>query len=271
LLSNPKTATGLAILTPIVVISIFAPYITPFDPLETHLLNRFAGPGGKYLLGTDQMGRDLLSRVIVGGQTTLFLGVAASALSLSLGVPIGIVAGYKRERIDELLMRAMDVIMSIPTLLLGILILTVLPPNIWNVIFAVGIVYAPRVARVVRSATLSEVNNDYVNLARVRGESDVYIMFREILPNVMTPILVEGSMRVGYAILVGSSLSFLGLGTQPPAADWGYMVASARSYMFQTPWFLLWPSVALILTIFGINLLGDGLRDVLDVKNQEAG
>lgn len=155
---------------------------------------------------------------------------------------------------------------SLMALLLGILLLTLLPPSVFNVIIAVGIVYTPRIARVVRSGTLSVKREAFVKAAQSRGESDSYILFREILPNVMPPIIVEGSVRIGFAILIGASLSFLGLGAQPPYPDWGFMVSTAREHIYQTPWFLLWPSLALAVTILSINILGDGLRDVLDPK-----
>lgn len=261
---NPKAAAGITIVGIVFLLSLLGPFIVPYDPLQTDMANRFASPSLQHPFGTDEMGRDLLSRVIIGSRTTLFLGISASGLAMLLGVPIGIIAGYKRGTTDEILMRLMDMIMSLPTLLLGILILTVLPPNIWNLILAIGIVYTPRFARVIRSATLSESTKDYVKIARLRDESDTHIMFREVLPNVMSPILVEGSVRIGFAILVGSSLTFLGLGTQPPYPDWGFMVASSRNYMFQSMWYVLWPSFALLITIFGFNLLGDGLRDILD-------
>lgn len=266
LLSNRKSLFGLSVLIPIILISIFAPVLAPYDPNQTHMLHRYAGLGGKFILGTDHMGRDLLSRVLYGGRTTLLLGFGAVALALLMGVPIGLVAGYNGGRIDEAIMRIMDSIMSIPTLLLGILLLTLMPPSVFNVIIAVGIVYTPRIARVVRSATLSVKREAFVKAAQSRGESDLYILFREILPNVMPPIIVEGSVRIGFAILIGASLSFLGLGAQPPYPDWGFMVSTARAHIYQTPWFLLWPSLALAVTILSINILGDGLRDVLDPK-----
>lgn len=275
---NPKSRFGIFVLTPIVLASVFArpfdvagitvqPFsLAPHDPLQTDIANRYAPPGGTYLLGTDHVGRDILSRTLLGGRTSLLLGAGATLLALVMGVPIGMVAGYKGGRIDEALMRLMDSLMSIPTLLLGILILTVLPPSVWNVIIAVGIVYAPRISRVVRSATLSETTEEYVLAAEARGESDGYILFREIFPNITAPIVVEGSIRVGFAILIGTSLSFLGLGAQPPYPDWGFMIATARGHIYQTPWFLLWPSLALAATVLSINMLGDGLRDILDPK-----
>ena len=270
--TNPKIAIALSILIPIIVISALGETITPYDPLQTDPINRYAGPSVDHPFGTDNLGRDLLSRVIVGGRTSLTLGFGATALSLALGVPIGLISGYAKGRVDELLMRVMDIIMSIPVLLLGILLLVALPGGIVTLILAVGVVFAPRIARVTRSATLSISEEPYVLAAQARGESDIHILFREILPNATAPIVVEGSIRVGYAILIGTSLSFLGLGTGPPHPDWGFMIATARLHIYETPWYLLWPSIALSLTIVSTNLLGDGLRDVLDprtVENQQ--
>jgi len=266
LLTNRRIIVGLALLVPMVVLAILGDIAAPYDPATTHVADRFADPGGKYLLGTDHLGRDLLSRVILGGRTSLLLGFGAAGLGLVLGVPIGLLAGHAKGRTDEVLMRIMDIIMSTPTLLLGLLILVVLPSNIINVILAIGVVYAPRIARVTRSATLSVSEEEYVMAARARGESDVHILFREILPNVTGPIVVEGSVRVGYAIMIGTALSFLGLGAGPPNPDWGFMIATARQHIYQTPWFLIWPSLALLITVMGTNIIGDGLRDVLDPR-----
>jgi peptide/nickel transport system permease protein len=269
LLSNRRIAIGLVFLTPMIIMAILGEIIAPHNPTATNVQVRYDSPGGKFLLGTDHLGRDLLSRIIVGTRTTLFIGFGSVALSLVAGVPIGLMAGYAKGRTDELLMRLMDIIISIPTLLLGLLILAVLSSNVVNVVLAIGIVYTPRIARVTRSATLSVSEEPYVHAARARGESNTHILFREILPNVTSPIVVEGSVRVGYAIMIGTSLSFLGLGTGPPTPDWGFMIAQAREHIFQSAWFLVWPSLALLLTIMSTNLIGDGLRDVLDPR--EAG
>jgi peptide/nickel transport system permease protein len=268
LLTNRKVVVALMILVPIVVLSALGRTIAPYDPLATDPTQRFQGLGGEHLLGTDNLGRDLLSRTIVGGQKSLLLGFGAAAVSLAGGVPIGLFTGYVKGRADELLMRLMDIMMSIPVLLLGILMVVALGSSLVNVIIAVGIVFIPRIARVTRSATLSESQEPYVLAAKARGESTAHILFREILPNVTAPIVVEGSVRVGYAILIGTSLSFLGLGAGPPTPDWGFMISQARVYMYTSPWYILWPSIALVSTILSMNLLGDGLRDVLDPKTE---
>lgn len=267
-LSNRKVAVGLSILLPILIVSILGESITPHDPLETDVLNRLSGPSSTYLLGTDHLGRDLLSRVIMGGRTSLYLGFTAVGLALLGGVPIGLFAGYKKGLVDEVLMRLMDIIMTIPGLLLGILVLVTLGQAIENVIIVVGIIYIPRIARVVRSAVLSVSEEPYVKAAVARGESTTYILGREILPNVTAPIVVEGSIRIGYAMLLGTALSFLGLGSGPPFPDWGFMIATARSHMHTSPWFFIWPALALVLTIISTNLIGEGLRDVFDPETE---
>jgi ABC-type dipeptide/oligopeptide/nickel transport systems, permease components len=234
LLSNRRVVIGLVFLVPMFVMAVLGETIAPHDPTNTNVQMRYDSPGGKFLLGTDHLGRDLLSRIIVGARTTLLIGFGSIALALAGGVPIGLAAGYAKGRTDELLMRLMDIVISIPTLLLGLLILAVLSSNVINVTLAIGIVYAPRIARVTRSATLSASEESYVMAAQARGESNTHILFREILPNVTSPIVVEGSVRVGYAIMIGTSLSFLGLGTGPPTPDWGFMIAEARDHIFQT-------------------------------------
>ncbi|GGJ16951.1 ABC transporter permease [Halobellus salinus] len=271
-LTNPVAASGAFIVLSAILVSVFGPYLVT-DPTVTDPASRFAAPSfldpsSSFLLGADQYGRDILARVIVGGRSTILLGVSASALGLALGVPIGLLTGYLGGKVDEVVMRLMDALMSFPSLLLGLLILTTLSSSIWNAILAVGIAYFPRIARVVRSSTISVKNEEYVKAAEARGESTVSIIFREILPNVTSAIIVEGTIRVGFAMLVGSSLSFLGLGAQPPAPDWGYMVAQARVTVYQSPYFLLWPSLALAYTVTGFNLLGDGLRDILDPQTR---
>ncbi len=266
LVKNRNALAGLLIIVPVTVLTIFAPLVISQDPTATDPANAFAGPSTNAIMGTDHLGRDLFSRVVLGGRVSLFLGLSAVVLALSLGIPIGLAAGYKGGRFDEFIMRLMDVVMSFPTLILALMLLVALSSSLLNAILAVGVVYAPRLARVVRASTMSIKNEEFVKAAQVRGESDWYIMLREILPNILGPIAVEGSIRIGYAIIIGTSLSFLGLGAQPPTPDWGYMIATSRDYVYSTPWFLLWPSLMLGLTVLGFNLLGDGLSDMVDTE-----
>ncbi len=259
---------GFVILIPIITMSLFAPYVAPYDVTEQDVTNKFAEPSLDHPMGTDHLGRDTFSRVLAGGRTSLFLGLMATALGLLLGVPPALVAAYSGGRVDEVIMRGVDIMVSIPGLLFALLILTMLSSNIWNAIFAIAIVFAPRIARVVRGSALSVKNEEFIQAAKVRGESDTYIVFGEMLPNVLAPIIVEASIRVGFAILFGTSLSFLGLGTQPPNPDWGYMVAQSREHLWSSPWPLIAPSIVLVLTVVGFNALGDGLRDLLDPQTE---
>jgi peptide/nickel transport system permease protein len=264
--NNRNALLGLIILVPIVSLTVLSVHLPIHDPTATHVADRFADPSLQYLFGTDGYGRDLLARTLVGGRTSLFLGVSSVLFGLVFGVPVGLVAGYNSGNVDEVLMRAMDVLLSFPGLLLALLVLVALEGSIWTAILAIGIIFVPRIARVVRGSTLSVKNEEFVEAAQARGESDLYILFKVILPNVASPIIVEATIRVGFAILIGTAISFLGLGTQPPNADWGYMIAQARKVISQTPWFLFWPSLWLGLTVVGFNLLGDGLRDILNPK-----
>jgi peptide/nickel transport system permease protein len=239
-----------------------APY--PFD--ELHVADRLHGPSLAYLAGTDEYGRDVLSRTLYGGRLSLFLGVAATGIGLAAGVPLGLLAGYRRGLVDELLMRALDVVMSFPTLLLVLLIIAVTPPGLAKTAVAVGILFVPPIARVTRSVTLDLMTREFIVAARARGERLTYILRRELLPNVWPAIVVEGSLRVAFAILLGAVLSFLGFGVQPPAADWGLMINNSRDFVETAPWLALAPGVAMSLTVIAASVLGDGLREYLDPR-----
>lgn len=266
LLSTRKGFISVCFLALILVLSLAAPLIAPYDSTAIHVADKFAGPGGQYLLGTDDYGRDLLSRVLYGGRASITIGFVSTAFGLVFGVPIGIVSGYLGGRLDELMMRLMDTLLSIPSLLLVLLVVTVLGSGIVNTIPAIGVVFTPCIARITRSSTLSVKNEEYTTAAEARGESLYHIAFREILPSVSSPILVEASIRVGSGILIGTSLSSLGLGTQPPFPDWGHTISVSRSHLHSPIWFMLWPSLAPGFTIMGLNLIGDVLRDVMDSK-----
>lgn len=263
---NRSALVGLGLLVPIFLSAIFAPWLATHDPTATHYQATFASPSAEFLFGTDQFGRDLFSRTLYGGRSSLLIGVGSVCLALGLGVPIGLFSGYSGGRADEVIMRVMDVLMTFPTILLALLLLITLTPSIWAAMLAVGVVFAPRVARVVRASTLSVKSAEFVMAAEQRGESTRHILFSEILPNVRGPILVEGSIRIGYGIMTGAALSFLGLGVQPPTPDWGYMIATARDDIYNSVWFLLWPSLALSASILGFNLLGDGLSDIFETE-----
>ena len=217
------TMVGLVLLLALVG-PIVAPY--PYDLIQVQ--HRFEAPSFQFPFGTDEFGRDVLSRTIYGARLSLFIGFGATAICLLTGVPLGLIAGYRRGGVGETIMRSMDVLMSFPPILLGLLILAVTSPSLWKVMLAVGIVYIPPIVRVTRSVTLEIAQEEFILAARARGERSRYILLSEILPNAWPPVIVEGSLRVTFAILLGAALSFLGLGAQPPSSDWGLMISEAR-------------------------------------------
>ncbi|ALG73856.1 peptide ABC transporter permease [Azospirillum thiophilum] len=261
---------GILLLAPLVVAAVAGSWLAPYPYDEMNIMSRLQPPGADFWFGTDEFGRDVFSRTLVGTGSSLVMGVAATALSLLAGVPLGLVAGYKGGRVGEAIMRAMDVLMSFPPILLGILVLAVTPPAQWKAIAAIGIVYVPQVVRLTRAITLELMQEEFITAARLRGESAAYILFHEILPNIWPPLAVEASLRVVFAILLGAALSFIGMGAQPPSSDWGLMISEARPFVEQAPWIALCPGFALATAVIGINLLGDGLRALLDPRNTGA-
>ena len=263
---SAQLKAGLLIVGTIVLLSLLAPWIAPhpWDTISIH--TRFQPPSMTYWLGTDDYGRDVLSRLLMGGRLSLAMGIGATVISVLFGAPMGLAAGYFRGNVDEVLMRVSDVLMAIPAIMLGLLVLAVMPPALWKTAVAVGLVYVPLIARVARSVTLGLTNEEFVQAARARAENALYILFREILPNAWPPLIVEASLRVTYAILLGSALSFLGLGAQPPSSDWGLMISEARAFIDRAPWIALAPGFAMCLLVIGINLIGDGLREQLDPR-----
>jgi peptide/nickel transport system permease protein len=254
---------GGAIVGVFVALALVGPWIAPYDVEAFHGLAKMKPPSADFWLGTDRYGRDVFSRVIVGARTTVTMAVAGTALGLLAGTLIGLLSGHLGGLIDEGLMRLMDIVMSFPSLLLALLVVAVLGASTANAVLSIGVVFTPRVARVVRSATLGLRGAQFVEAAVVRGESDAYIVFRELLPNLWPPIIVEGCIRLSYAVLLSVSLSYLGLGAQPPTPDWGLTVAKERAYLVLAPWTVLVPAGAIVLFIVGVNLLGDGLREWL--------
>ncbi len=257
---------GLIITGSIVLLGLLAPWISPHPWDTISMRTRFVPPNATYWFGTDEYGRDVLSRLLMGTRLSLTMGVSATLVSLAVGVPMGLAAGYFRGWIDEALMRLADVLMAVPPIMLGLLVLAVTPPALWKTALAVGFVYIPPIARLARSVTLTLANEEFIQAAKARAESNSYILFREILPNAWPPLIVEASLRVTYAILLGSALSFLGLGAQPPSSDWGLMISEARSFIDRAPWIALAPGFAMCLLVIGINLLGDGARERLDPR-----
>ena len=241
---------------------------TPFDPTAFAVRARLQAPGPLHLFGTDEFGRDVLSRVLAGGHLSLATGAGAMAISAGLGVPLGLLAAFHRGWADEAIMRGMDLLVSVPPVLLGLLVLAVTPPSLGKTIGVVGLVYVPILVRLTRAVALGLLEEEFVEAARARGEGALPILWFEVLPNAWPPVIVECGLRVCFAILLGSALSFLGLGPQPPASEWGLMIAGGRDFLTQAPWICLAPGLCLCVLLVSVNLVGEGLRDRLDPRRE---
>jgi peptide/nickel transport system permease protein len=257
---------GGAIVLVLVAVSALAQVIAPYPFDQMHVRDRFSPPTLQYLAGTDEYGRDVFSRMLIGSQLSLVLGVTATLISMAIGVPLGLLAGFRRGLPDELVMRALDVMMAFPPIMLVLLILAVTPPSLMKTAVGIGVLSAPPIARVTRSVTLDLMTGEFMEAARARGERLWYMLLRELLPNVWPVLMVEASLRVVFAVLLGAVLSFLGFGVQPPAADWGLMISNGRAFVDTAPWISLAPGLAMSITVIGISLLGDGMREVLDPR-----
>lgn len=263
---NTKAEIGLLLVAFVIVVAIFAPLLAPYPMNETNMSERTEPPSLEHPMGTDDLGRDIFSRIILGSRISLYVGFGSIMGALIVGSILGVISGYSGGLTDELIMRLMDAAMSFPPILLALTLLVVLGPDLQNVIIALAFVYTPQIARVARSAALAEKNEAYVESAVSRGENSLRIIFSEIFPNTIGPLLVQASLTISFAILAEASLSFLGLGAQPPRPSWGVMIDSGRGFMETAPWMIIFPAVAIGTTVVGFNLLGDGLRDVLDPK-----
>lgn len=241
-------------------LALFGPFIAPYDPTEYHIKDRFEGPSFEYPFGTDRYGRDTFSRVIVGSRTVFLLAASAIIISVTAGSIIGLVTGFFGGTVDELIMRFMDILMSFPALLLAMLMLGIFGPSFWGVVIVIAIVFSPRIARVARSSVLDIKTKEYIEAARVRGESNVYIMAVEIFPNTLGPLGVEAAVRFGYAIFMSASLGFLGLGVQPPTPDWGLMMSEAQQYITTAPWMAIFPAIAIASLTVSVNFISDAIR-----------
>ena len=250
----------------VAIAAIFGPVLAPYDPQAFHPLVRLQGPSAEHWLGTDQFGRDILSRLLHGAPSTIAFGVGATALGVAAGTLIGVIAGVAGKWIDSVIMRLIDGLLAVPDLLFTLLIVTILGGGMGHAMLAVAVAFTPGMARIARSAVLSIRTREYVLAAVARGESGFYIVGREVLPNALGPVIVEATIRVSFAIMIGATLGFLGLGAQPPSSEWGLMVAEARQFMFRNPWCVVVPGVAIAFAAMGFNLFGDALRDTLDPR-----
>lgn len=242
------------------------PQVLPWDPYAQNLSQALLPPSAEHWCGTDQQGRDIFSRILVGTQISLTVGFSAVAISLSIGVLLGSIAGYKGGAVDTVIMRVMDMMLAIPSILLAIAFMAALGQGIEKAVVAIGLVAIPEYARIVRSEILAIKESDYVAAARVIGDSNTAIVFRHVLPNVLPSIIVRATLGISTAVLDTAALGFLGLGVQPPLAEWGDMLGRGRSEIFRAPWLMIFPGLAITLTVLAFNLLGNGIRDGLDPK-----
>ena len=260
---------GAAVMLLAVLVALAAPLVAPYDPLAQNLGNTLAAPGRAHLLGTDNVGRDVLSRVIWGTRVSLLAGFVSVALAVLAGSLLGLMAGYSGGRVDGLVMRVMDAVLSFPPLVLALALGAMLGAGLTGVLLALGVVYTPAFARLMRGQVLTIAARDYVDAARALGASGWRVAARHVVPNAINPIIVQASLSVAFAILAEASLSFLGLGIQPPQASWGSMINAGRGYLQQAPWIVFGPGGALFVTVVGLNFVGDAVRDALDPRTRE--
>jgi ABC-type dipeptide/oligopeptide/nickel transport system permease subunit len=268
LVANKAALVSLFFIVFLVFLALFGPWITPYNPIETNMANALQPPSPQHWFGTDQLGMDIFSRVIAGTRVSLTVGLLAVSIALTIGLILGAVSGYAGGKTDTIIMRCMDVMLAIPSILLAITLMAALGKGIDKAVIAIGLVSIPEYARLVRGNILSIKENDYVSAARISGNSDFRIIFRHVLPIAMSVIIVRATLGISAAILDTAALGFLGMGVQPPQAEWGDMLGRARGFIFQAPWTLLYPGMAITLTVLAFNLLGDGMRDALDPKSR---
>jgi peptide/nickel transport system permease protein len=280
--SNRKLLVGIVLVLGFAIVGGIGSMHLPYDPIKFNIIEKFQTPSTRHWFGTDNYGRDIFSRVVMGTPMTMVLGISAVFITLIISVPLGLFTGFRGGNVDEALMRINDTFIAIPSLFMALLLISArasleqyfkIPTAWWfdpYPIIAIGLTMAPRATRVIRSAAINLKNEEFVMAAVARGESAIYIIFSEILPNVWPTILVEGGIRISYAIIMGATLSFLGLGASPPAPAWGLMIYESKNYLYSSPWPLIFPSVALSFMIVSFNVLGDGLRDILDPRTRRA-
>ncbi len=272
---NKAALIGLYIVIVLISCALFAPFIAPYDPLIQNLDNRLIPPMWNelgytvHILGTDDFGRDLFSRVVYGAQISLMIGVISVSISLVFGLLMGATAGFFGGMIDIIIMRIVDIMLSIPAILLAIVIVSILGPDLMNAMIAIGIVGIPTFARIVRASVLAEKEKEYVIASKINGSSSFRLITKVILPNCTTPIIVQATMGFASAVLEAAGLSFLGLGAQPPTPEWGAMLADSLQFITTASWMIVYPGLAIFLTVMGFNLVGDGLMDVLDPKMKD--
>ncbi len=263
---SPLVIFGLAVVLTVVFLAAFAPYIAPYDPNEIHFDAVTTPPSSSYLLGTDDMGRDILSRIIYGSRIDLLVGLLTILGAVAIGLPLGAIAAYRGGWTDEIVMRITDMFLSFPSLVLAMALAAALGPGLIHAMEAMLITWWPWYTRLIRGQILSIKENTYVEAAKALGANDLRVIMRHVLPNSFAPVIVQGTMDIGNAILTAAALSFIGLGAQPPQPEWGAMITIGRNYIQQYWWMATFPGLAILLTVLGFNLFGDGLRDSLDPR-----
>ncbi len=265
---RPVAVGGLIVIVVFIGVAIFAPLIAPYDPVATSWTAIRKAPSLLHWMGTDENGRDVLSRVVFGARASLLAGVVSVVIAAGIGVPAGLLAGFAGGWIDSVLSRIVDAMLACPFLILAIALAAFLGPNLTNAMIAIGVSTAPRFMRVARAATLDASSNDYVEAARAIGNPGWRVAIRHVLPNIVPPVMVQGTLAIAAAIIAEASLSFLGLGQQPPDPSWGSMLNSAQRFLSQAPWLAIFPGLAIFLCVLSFNLVGDGLRDALDPRGR---
>lgn len=263
---NKAAMVGGLLIIFFIIVAIVGPFLTPYEPDAQIITNKLAPPSADHWFGTDHLGRDIFSRIVHGMKITLYIGFASVVLGATVGVLVGIISGYYGGTVDSIIMRLMDVLLAFPSILLALAIVSVLGASLNNVIIAVAIFSVPVFARIVRGSTLAVKNLEYVDAVKALGATDRRIIFKHILPNVTSPIIVQATLNIATSVLAASGLSFLGLGAQPPMPEWGAMLSDGRDYLFHAPHVSLFPGLAIVLVVIAFNILGDGLRDALDPK-----
>ncbi len=263
---NRRALLGLGILIFLVFLAVFANVVSPYDPTVQDIPNKLQGPSMAHLMGTDQYGRDILSRVIFGTRISLMVGIVSTSMAVVVGGTLGSVAGYYGGMTESVIMRVTDIFLAIPSILLNIAIAAALGGGLVNMMIALGISYIPAYCRIMRSSIYSVRDQEFIEASRAAGAGDGYIILHHIVPNCLSPMIVQATLKVGAAILLCSTLSFIGVGISPPTPEWGSMIATGREYLRTAPHLTTFPGIAIMLAVFSLNLMGDGLRDALDPK-----
>jgi peptide/nickel transport system permease protein len=264
--SNKTSVVGLFMAFCVVIIALISPWISPYDPISQDMNVQHAPPSWAHPFGTDSYGRDQLSRILWGSRVSLVVGILSVLLAMAAGIPLGMIGGYKGRRIDNLVLRFIDIFMSFPIVILGLLVLAVMGPGLMKIVIAIGVALTPRIARLARGSTLSIKGKEYIEAARAVGQNDGKIMMIHVLPNIFGDILVMGTLWVATAIIVEASLSFIGLGVRPPTPSWGAMIRDGLDQLTNAPWLSIFPGLAIFVSVFSFNLIADGLRDISDPK-----